>query len=141
MRINCVDCHIHIDQTVYLQMVLQCCGMQNAKSALMPLPAGYVPTKWDGVTSLELQSHYQTVIGSLLYLMLGTVIVLVLAFMPHSSVEPTTLKNAGNSCSPVKQLSCLAGHMVRHVLCHMFRYVLCHMIRRMFRHLTMTHHL
>ena len=61
-----------------------------------------------------------------------TVIVLVLAFTSHSSVEPTTLKNNGNSCSLVKWLSCLAGHMVRHVLCHM--------IRRMFRHPTMTHH-
>jgi len=33
----------------------------------------------------------------------------------------------------VKRLSCLAGHMVHHVLCHM--------IRHMFPHLTMTHHL
>jgi len=72
MRINRVDRHIHIDQTVYLQTVLQRCGMQNAKSALTPLPAGYVPTKWEGVTSPELRSRYQTVIGSLLYLMLGT---------------------------------------------------------------------
>jgi len=61
-----------------------------------------------------------------------TVIVLVLAFTPHLSVEPTTLRNTGNSCFLVKQLSCLAGHMVRHVLCHM--------IGRMFCHLTMTHH-
>jgi len=52
--INCVDHCIHIDQTVYLQTVLQHCGMQNSKSALTPLPAGYVPTKWEGVTSPEL---------------------------------------------------------------------------------------
>jgi len=46
-----------------------------------------------------------------------------LAFTPYSSVEPTTLKNAGNSCSPVKQLSCLASHMVRHVLSHDWAHV------------------
>ena len=56
-----------------------------------------------------------------------------------------TLKNAGNSCSLVKRLSCSAGHMVCHMLCHMLchmvRHVLCHMIGHMFCHLTMTHHL
>jgi len=88
---------------------------------------------------------------------LRVVIVLVLAFTPHASVKLTTLKNAGNSCSLAKRLSCLAGHMVRHVFCHMVRHVLCHMvchvlchmigsmfrhmIGSMFRHLTMTHHL
>ena len=69
----------------------------------------------------------------LLILFTIIVIILVLAFTPHLSVKPTTLKNAGNSCSLVKQLSCLAGHMVCHVLCHM--------IGHMFHHLTMTHHL
>ena len=34
---------IHLDQSAYLRTVLQRCGMQNAKSAATPLPAGYVP--------------------------------------------------------------------------------------------------
>ena len=65
---------IHIDQCAYLRTVLERCGMQNAKSAATPLPAGYVPSKqMEGVTSSgDLRSRFQTVIGSLLYLMLGT---------------------------------------------------------------------
>ena len=73
MRIVRDGSKVHIDQCAYLQTVLQRCGMQNAKSATTPLPAGYVPSKnLDGVTDPELRSRFQTVIGSLLYLMLGT---------------------------------------------------------------------
>ena len=46
--------------------------MQNAKSAATPLPAGYVPTPSVGAPNPEIRSRFQTVIGSLLYLMLGT---------------------------------------------------------------------
>ena len=48
--------------------------MQNAKSAAMPLPAGYMPEPvgQDATIDPELRSRYQQVIGSLLYLMLGT---------------------------------------------------------------------
>ena len=44
MRISREEQKIHIDQTLYLQTVLQRCGMQNAKSAVTPLLAGYVLT-------------------------------------------------------------------------------------------------
>ena len=65
---------VHIDQHTYLEMVLERCGMQDCKSATTPLPAGYMPEPVSQDTAIdpELQSHYQTVIGSLLYLMLGT---------------------------------------------------------------------
>ena len=46
--------------------------MQNAKSAAMPLLARYVPTPSVGAPNPEIQSRFQTIIGSLLYLMLGT---------------------------------------------------------------------
>ena len=74
MCITREDRKVHIDQTDYLQTVLKRCGMENAKASLTPLPAGYVPSpvKKGTVTSPELRSRYQTVIGSLLYLMLGT---------------------------------------------------------------------
>ena len=73
MRITCEGSKVHIDQCAYLRTVLERCGMSNAKSAVTPLLAGYVPTKkLDGVTNPELRSRFQTVIGSLLYLMLGT---------------------------------------------------------------------
>jgi hypothetical protein len=72
MRIVRKGSSVHIDQCAYLQTVLQRCGMQNAKTAATPLPAGYVPIKSDEVANPERRSRYQTVIGSLLYLMLGT---------------------------------------------------------------------
>ena len=73
-RINRDGQKIHLDQQDYLRTVLQRCGMENAKASLTPLPAGYVPLPLaKGTTaSSELRSRYQTVIGSLLYLMLGT---------------------------------------------------------------------
>jgi len=65
---------VHIDQRAYLETVLECCGMQDCKSAVTPLPAGYMPEPVSQDTAIdpELRSRYQTVIGSLLYLMLGT---------------------------------------------------------------------
>ena len=72
MRITWSGSKIHLDQCAYLETVLQRCGMQNSKSAAMPLPAGYVSTPSVGAPNLEIRSRFQTVIGSLLYLMLGT---------------------------------------------------------------------
>ena len=63
---------IHIDQCAYLKTMLQRCRVQDAKTAATPLPAGYVPLPSDGTANPVLRSRYQTVIGSLLYLMLGT---------------------------------------------------------------------
>ena len=74
MRIIKIGRTINIDQCDYLNTVLQCCGMENAKSATTPLPAGYMPEPAapDATIDPELRSRYQTVIGSLLYLTLGT---------------------------------------------------------------------
>ena len=63
---------IHLDQSAYLKTVLQRCRMQNAKSAATPLPAGYVPKPSEEQANPERRSRFQTIIGSLLYLMLGT---------------------------------------------------------------------
>src|SRR3982074_2975390 len=74
MRIGREGSKIHLDQCTYLETVLERCGMQNAKSAITPLPAGYMPepVSLDTAIDPELRRRYQTVIGSLLYLMLGT---------------------------------------------------------------------
>ena len=72
MRITRDSSKIHLDQCTYLRTVLERCGMQNAKAAATPLPAGYVPKPSEEPTNPERRSRYQTVIGSLLYLMLGT---------------------------------------------------------------------
>ena len=57
---------------MYLQKVIECCGMLNAKPASTPLPAGYYAAKNTQPIDAELHSHFQMVIGSLLYLMFGT---------------------------------------------------------------------
>jgi len=72
MRITHKGCAIHLDQCVYLQKVVERCGMLNAKSASTPLPAGYYAAKNTEPVDVELRSRFRTVIGSLLYLMLGT---------------------------------------------------------------------
>ena len=60
------------DQSTYLQKVIEWCGMLNAKSASTSLLAGYYAAKNTEPIDVELHSHFQMVIGSLLYLMLGT---------------------------------------------------------------------
>ena len=46
--------------------------MQNAQLAPTLLPTGYYPLKHTRPVDHGLQKHFQTIIGSLLYLMLGT---------------------------------------------------------------------
>jgi len=57
---------------MYLQKVVEHCGMLNAKSTSTPLPAGYYAAKNTEPVDADLRSCFQTVIGCLLYLMLGT---------------------------------------------------------------------
>ena len=74
MKVHRDGSKINLDQCTYLETVLECCGMQNCKSAATPLPAGYMPEPMSPDTAInpELQRCYQMVIGSLLYLMIGT---------------------------------------------------------------------
>ena len=69
--------HVHngfiaLEQKDYLMKVLERFNMQNAKSAQTPLPSGYMPTPYTGPVDEKLRNRYQQLIGSLLYLMLGT---------------------------------------------------------------------
>ena len=72
MCITCKGHTIHLDQCMYLQKVIEHCSMLNVKSASTPLPAGYYATKNTEPVDAELHSCFQMVVGSLLYLMLGT---------------------------------------------------------------------
>lgn len=72
MRIRYDQGRIYVDQVPYLNKVLKCFGMTDAKAAKTPLPTGYKPKPFEGTSSASLQSEYQLVIGSLLYLMLGS---------------------------------------------------------------------
>ena len=72
MRILRSKGSIFLDQTDYLEKVLQRFKLTNAKSVPTPLPEGYHPMPNKGTASPELRASYQQVIGSLLYIMIGT---------------------------------------------------------------------
>ena len=72
MRIERKGNRILIDQCSYLEKVVERFGMQNAKFAQTPLPSGYQPQENKAAVNPAMRSKYQQVIGSLLYIMLGT---------------------------------------------------------------------
>ena len=61
-----------IDQCTYLEKILQRFDLINARVAPTPLPQGYHPMAHESVIDPKIRSLFQQVIGSLLYLMLGT---------------------------------------------------------------------
>jgi hypothetical protein len=63
---------IQLDQRKYLAKVLDRFQMTNAKIAQTPLPTGWNPTENKNAVNPAIRQKYQSVIGSLLYLMLGT---------------------------------------------------------------------
>jgi len=63
---------IYLSQTLYLKQVLERFRMQNCKFAKTPLPTGWRATKNPGQATPEFRLKYQAIIGSLLYLMIGT---------------------------------------------------------------------
>ena len=72
MNIHRQGTTIILEQKDYLRKVLERFGMHNAKSAPTPLPMGYTPIPNSQPVDEQLRMRYQQVIGSLLYLMLGT---------------------------------------------------------------------
>jgi Reverse transcriptase (RNA-dependent DNA polymerase) len=72
MRIIHKQGMIFLDQTAYLQKVLQCFQMTNVRAAITPLPAGYNPVPNPDPYDTDTCHKFQQVIGSLLYIMLGT---------------------------------------------------------------------
>src|SRR5258708_1306542 len=63
---------IHIDQCSCLEKVVERFEMTNAKYAQTPLPTGYTPTPNEGEVNPQMRTLFQQIIGSLLYIMLGT---------------------------------------------------------------------
>jgi len=84
---------IILDQKAYLAKVLDRFGMTNAVTANTPLPHGYTPVAHTGNPDPTLRTQYQAIIGSLLYLMLGTrpdiafAVIKLLQFSANSSKE------------------------------------------------------
>ncbi|KAJ3502676.1 hypothetical protein NMY22_g18509 [Coprinellus aureogranulatus] len=72
MRIKHSHGKIYLDQTSYLEKIVLRFGMQNAKAARTPMPEGYKPMVNEKPLNPELRALFLSLIGSLLYLMLGT---------------------------------------------------------------------
>ena len=72
MRIQRQGQKILLDQSDYLKKVVERFGMSNARGATTPLPAGYVPQESKSKCSDAFRTTYQSIIGSLLYIMLRT---------------------------------------------------------------------
>src|SRR6267378_2865250 len=70
MRIGNQDGKTYLDQVSYLEKILKQFNMIDAREARTPLPTGYKPNPFNGTTTMKLRLQYQSVIGSLLYLML-----------------------------------------------------------------------
>ena len=61
-----------LDQQDYLKKIVTRFSLDDAKSAITPLPERYEPGENKGTCTPEFQQQYQSVIGFLLYIMLGT---------------------------------------------------------------------
>ena len=83
--------HMTLDQSEYLKKILKHFKMTNANSTQTPLPTGYKPSKNNDPVNSERRQEYQQVIGSLLYLSLGTRadISYAVAKMSQYSVNPS----------------------------------------------------
>ena len=72
MRIRQSGSKILIDQCAYLDKLLDRFELLNAQTAPTPLPEGYYPPINNEAADPETRSLFQTLIGSLLYIALGT---------------------------------------------------------------------
>ena len=63
---------IFVDQTEYIQTVLERFQMNNSKSQRTPLPAGAVLESNKDTASDQFRTQYQSIIGSIMYAMLST---------------------------------------------------------------------
>jgi Reverse transcriptase (RNA-dependent DNA polymerase) len=72
MRVQRKGLDITIDQVDYLKKVLEQFQMTNAKATLTPLPSNWDPKENKGKAMAAEITRYQSIIRSLLYLMIGT---------------------------------------------------------------------
>ena len=72
MRIRRDAKHIYLDQSAYLGTVLNRFQMMDCRVAKTPMVEGYKPLPNTGPVDPKRRALFQSIIGSLLYLMLGT---------------------------------------------------------------------
>src|SRR5437879_101937 len=65
---------LYFHQIPYAVKVLKCFGLEQSKPVRTPLPSGYIshPAPVGYYATPELRTKYQSIIGSLLFIMLGT---------------------------------------------------------------------
>ena len=79
-----------IDQAAYARKVVQHFGLENCKPTCTPLPTGYNPLPNKETCTPNERSYFQQIIGSLLYLALGTrpdIILAQLSCLDHPYVH------------------------------------------------------
>ena len=79
--------------------------MLNAKGATTPLPAGYVPVESKEQCTPEFRKTYQSIIGSLLYIMLGT----------HPDITYAVTKLVQFTANPSKEHMSKAQYICRYL--------------------------
>ena len=72
MRIRREGHKLILDQQDYLDKIVKCFNMQESNTAHTPLPSGYELEEHKEKTTDAFRQEYQSVIGSLLYIMIGT---------------------------------------------------------------------
>src|SRR5262249_6829597 len=79
------------NQVPYLDALLQHFNLLNVHKTSTPLPAGYKPVPHDGNPDPKLRHRLQTMIGSLLWIMLGTRhdIAFAVTKLPQFAVNPS----------------------------------------------------
>ena len=95
-----------LHQFPYVQKVLKHFQMENIKHVHTPLPTGYQPTKApvDYNASAEDRQTYQSIIGSLLYVMLGT----------HPDISYTVIRMSQYMSNPTQHIQ-KACPIVKHL--------------------------
>jgi hypothetical protein len=81
-----------IDQSMYTRKIVKRFGLENCKPVRTPLPTGYSPLPNEGECTKDERSYYQQIIGSLLYLALGTRpdIIFAVIMMSQFSANPSS---------------------------------------------------
>jgi hypothetical protein len=105
MQITWKGNKLSLDQVDYLNKILNRFSMIYSKSAQTPLPESYQPLANTGPADSALRSQFQQVIGSLLYIMLGT----------RPDIAFTVTKLAQQSANPTKDHLSKAKHILAYL--------------------------
>ena len=117
MCITCTRTGITIDQCDYLEKVLTRFQLTDAKAAITPLPSNWEPKANTGKATAAEITCYQSIIGSLLYLMIGT----------HPNIAFAVTHLSQFSTNPTKDHYKAAQHVCRYLVStHDYKLVYTH---------------